>query len=146
MASDKKNSKKDKLKSLIDLECKLKRALADYDNLEKRIIAQKQSLVGEARMEILDKFTAVLDDLERAEEHLNNQGLTLAVSQFRQVLISEGVKEIEAKDKEFDPNLMDCVSMVKGSKNKVIKVAQKGYLLNDKVIRPAKVEVGSGKK
>lgn len=129
-----------------ELEAKLKRALADYDNLEKRVLAYRQDLADSARIEIIDKFLAVLDDLERAEDHLKNKGLSLALNQFRAVLQSEGVAEIQAQGKTFDPEKMDCVSLVKGKKNKVVKIIQKGFILKDKVIRPAKVEVGKGVK
>ncbi|MBN1263584.1 MAG: nucleotide exchange factor GrpE [Candidatus Pacebacteria bacterium] len=145
MASRIKDFKKNRQK-LADLEEKLKRALADYDNLEKRILGQREALSNLAKIEILDKFIAVLDDLERAEKHLRNKGLSMAVSQFRAVLTSEGVREVKAKGEIFDPETMDCVGMVEGEKNLVINPVQKGYLLNGRVIRPAKVEVGQGKK
>jgi molecular chaperone GrpE len=146
MTSGKRKSPARTKQKIVELETKLKRVLADYDNLEKRVIAQKQELVGLARVEILDKFVSVLDDLERAEKHLKNKGLVLAINQFRAVLTSEGVEEIEAEGRVFDPEAMDCVGMVKGQKNKVINIIQKGYLLNGRVIRPAKVEVGRGGK
>jgi len=145
MTSRKSKSKKDLQKQLVNLEDQLKRALADYDNLEKRVISRRQELVELARVEILDKLLSVLDDLERAETHLKDKGLTMAANQFRGVLKSEGVEEIEAREGVFDPEKMDCVSLVSGKKNRVVKVTQKGYILKKRVIRPAKVEVGKGK-
>jgi molecular chaperone GrpE len=145
MAGKKKSTDQEISQKIDSLEAKLKRALADYDNLEKRVLARRAQLVNSARIEILDKLIGALDDLERAEEHLKNRGLTMAMNQFRAVLKSEGVEEIKALGEEFDPQLMDCAAMVKGEKNKVIEVTQKGYQLNGQVIRPAEVEVGSGK-
>lgn len=133
-----------KTSELADLEAKLKRALADYDNLEKRICDQKKDWRELAKIEILDKLLSALDDLERAEDHLANQGLTLALNQLRSVFTSEGVVQIEALDHPFDPEKMDCVGLEKGPANQVVKIVQKGYLLGDRVIRPAKVEVGRG--
>lgn len=130
---------------LVDLENKWKRALADYQNLEKRIEAEKEDFVSWANEKLIDKLLGVLDDLERAEEHLKNRGLSLAIAQLRSVLSAEGVEEIKAKGKEFNAQEMDCVEMDKGEKNKVIKVITKGYKLNGKVIRPVRVKVGKGK-
>lgn len=138
--------KPDLKEQLADLENKWKRALADYANLEKRIDQEKQAFVKYANASLLDKLLAVLDDLERAEAHLKNKGLALALDQFRSVLKTEGIEEIKVKEQNFDPQTMDCVEMIKGEKNKVIKVTQKGYLLNNKVLRPAKVMVGKGGK
>ncbi len=104
-------------KDLVLLEAKLKRALADYDNLEKRVAVQRRGLIEFARLEIFDKFVAVLDDLERAEKSINDKGLSLVANQFRGVFESEGVKTISPEGKVFDPEKMDCVGICAGSKN-----------------------------
>lgn len=127
-----------------DLTQKWKRALADYANLEKRIKLEKDSFVKFSNAALLDKLLSVLDDLERAEEHLGDKGLALAMVQFRSVLKSEGVEELKAKGMKFDPETMDCLEMAKGPKNIVVEVIQKGYSLDNKVLRPAKVKVGKG--
>jgi len=143
---NKKQKKKtvDKFQNQVEeLTARWKRALADYANLEKRVQAEKESFVKFSNAALLDKLLAVLDDLERAEKHLQNKGLTMAVGQLRTILETEGIVEIESRGKKFDPERMDCVEMVKGKKNLVIAVQQKGYLLNGKVLRPAKVKVGA---
>lgn len=132
-------------KRVSELEDGWKRALADYHNLEKRIGNQKKTFVRLANMSLIDKLLGVLDDLDRALEHIKDKGLRLVREQFIEVLISEGVKEIKVEGKHFDPETMDCVEMVPGPKNQVIKAQLKGYTLNDHIIRPAKVEVGIGK-
>ena len=126
-----------------DLTEKWKRALADYSNLEKRVQAERNSFIKFSSADLIAKLLAVLDDLERAEKYLKNKGLSIAVNQLRSVLKIEGVKEIEALNTEFDPSSMDCVEMAKGKKNIVNEVIQKGYLLNNKILRPAKVKVGN---
>lgn len=127
-----------------DLENKWKRALADYDNLEKRITAEKVDFIKFSNAALIDKLLGVLDDLERAEEHLKNKGLSLAVKQFRRALETEGIEEIKALGEKFDPELMDCLEIVKGPKNVVTEICQKGYNLAGKVLRPAGVRVGKG--
>ena len=141
----KQDSFKDLQKKVAELEDNWKRALADYQNLENRIKDQKKTFVRLANMSLIDKLLGVLDDLDRALEHIKDKGLKLVREQFIEVLVSEGVKEIEVEGKHFDPETMDCVEMVPGPKNQVIKAQLKGYSLNDHVIRPAKVEVGMGK-
>ena len=127
-----------------ELEEKWKRALADYDNFKKRVEKEKNDFVKFAHASLIDKLLPVLDNLEKAEEHLKDEGLSLAVKQFKSILESEGLKKIEAKGKEFNPETMDAVEVVKGKKDRVIEVVLDGYLLNDKVLRPAKVKVGKG--
>jgi molecular chaperone GrpE len=117
----------------------LKEQLQD---LEKKITEEKQAFVKYANACLLDKLLAVLADLERAEKHLKNKGLSLALDQLRSVLKTEGIEEIKVENQAFDPQTMDCVEMIKGKKNQVIEVVEKGYLLNQKVLRPAKVKVG----
>lgn len=128
-----------------ELEDNWKRALADYHNLEKRVKDQQKTFVRLANASLVDKLLSVLDDLERAVRHLKNDGLKMIYNQFVEVLTSEGVQEIKVTGKQFDPETMDCVEMVPGPKNKVIKVQLKGYSINNHIIRPAKVEVGKGK-
>lgn len=144
----KKDQKQDKklnqLQEQIDvLNQKWQRALADYQNLEKRVNRDKQEFVKYANESLIDKLLVVLDGLEAAQNHLNDEGLGLVLNQLESILKSEGVEPILAQHQEFDPETMDCSELVSGEKDKVINVVQKGYLLNGRVIRPAKVKVGS---
>jgi molecular chaperone GrpE (heat shock protein) len=92
----------------------------------------------------LDKILPVLDDLERAQGHLNDAGLGHVIKQFHQVLSGEGLSLIESDGADFDPETMDCAEVVAGPKDKVVKTISKGYRYYDKVLRPAGVEVGNG--
>ena len=141
----KKKAKKNEPK-LEDIENRLKRALADYANLEKRIAREKKEFVKFSNAQLLDKLLLVLDDLELCEEHLKNKGVTMVYNRFQEVLESEGVEEIKVLGKKFDPETMDAVEIIPGPKNKVVEIVLKGYILNNKVLRPAKVKVGQGKK
>ena len=68
----------------------------------------------------------------------------MVVDQFKKVLESEGVEEIESDGKPFNPETMDCVMMGGGKKNVVTETILKGYKLGDVIIRPAKVKIGEG--
>jgi molecular chaperone GrpE len=131
---------------LEDFENRLKRALADYANLEKRVVREKEDFVKLASAQLIDKLLPVLDDLGLCKEHLKDKGISLIYNRFQEVLESEGLEEIKASDEKFDPETMDCVELVSGPKNKVVEVVLKGYFLNGKVLRPAKVRVGQGDK
>lgn len=129
-----------------DLEAKWKRAVADYRNLERRINDQQQAVVRFANAMLIERLLTIIDDLGRANEHLKDEGLGLVIERFGDILKSEGVEPIEAQEKEFNPQVMECVEMVEGTKNRVVKVVLVGYTLNGKVLRPAKVLVGKGSK
>lgn len=126
----------------IELEDRLKRSLADYVNLEKRIDSQRQLFVTLATTAIVTKMIEVLDDLYLTYNHLQDEGLKMVVDKFVNTLKSEGVEEIEVLNQEFDPQTMDCVETREGPKDQVIEIRKKGYKLIDQVIRPAQVVVG----
>lgn len=129
-------------KQIIDLENRWKRAVADYQNLEKRTEADKKEWINFASKNIIIKLLPVLDNLEKTEKHLKDNGLDLAVKQLKDILLKEGLKEIEAAGKKFDPNCHECIDTEEGEdEEKIVLVYEKGYLFNDKVIRPAKVKV-----
>lgn len=131
---------------LQQLDNQLKRAVADYQNLQKRHQNQRGQVVKYANKSLLDKLLPILDRLKEAQKHIDDQGLNLVVEQFEQTLQSEGLSPIQAKDKKFDPETMDCAEIVPGPKDKVVNVLIPGFIFHQQVLRPAKVEVGSGKK
>lgn len=133
-------------KRVSELENQLKKALADYHNLSKRIEEKQGHWRDRASAGIIDKMLDVYEDLLRAKQNIKDNGLSMAVNQFWAILESEGVKEVNAKGKEFDAETMDCVQVVDGEKNIVVEVIGTGYLFKDYVIRPAKVKVGRGEK
>lgn len=139
-----------------DLETQLKRAVADYHNLEKRIEEGRSELNNWATTELVNKILPVLDHLETVVELGRIQladkdetkewfrGVELAVNQLRATLKEVGLDEITS-DGVFDPSLHEAVDTQEGEDGKIIKVAQRGYTLGGKVLRPAKVVVGKSK-
>ncbi|MBU1016990.1 MAG: nucleotide exchange factor GrpE [Patescibacteria group bacterium] len=125
-----------------ETENKWKRALADYQNLEKRTNEQKIEFIELANHKVILDFLDVLDCLEDSAKHIKNEGLNLSVKKFKDALLGNGVSEIQTDDVDFDHNLMEAVDTQKGTENKVLKVNKKGYILNNKVLRPAQVVVG----
>ncbi len=140
----------DKLQSEFDdLQNQLKRAVADYQNLEKRVAEGRSELSSWATGELVRKLLPSLDHFEKAVEGASDnekesawfKGVEMALKQLQAVLHDEGLDEIRA-DGEFDPALHEAVDTRTGEDNKILEVAEKGYTLNGKVIKPAKVVVG----
>lgn len=127
----------------------LKRAVADYHNLERRIAEGRSELGRWATSELIQKVLPVLDNLERTLNGLGEEerksgwvkGVELSAKQLKQVLKDEGLEEIGA-DGQFDPALHEAVDIREGENEQILEVAEKGYNLNGKVLRPVKVVVG----
>lgn len=153
MKDDQKNKKEGKkeveeLKQKIqDFEDKYKRALADYQNLEKRSREHHGELVKLANKELILRLLPILDTLRLAEKHTNDQGLSLSIKQFTDVLKNEGVEKIEVQGKKFDPGLMECVDVREGEEGKILEEVREGYWYpaDGEIIRPAQVKVGKEK-
>ena len=125
-----------------ELENQLKRGFADYKNLERRVAQERQLLSQLSSALVIEKFLPVMDNLESAQAHLNDQGLAMVIKQFKDVLQSESVEEIGQVGEQFDPNMHEAAEVVDGdTQNAVVKVINKGYKMEGKVIRPAKVVV-----
>jgi len=132
--------KKDaQVKKLEDL---WKRALADYQNLEKRIALEKEEFVKFANRNLILRILPAIDSLEKAEEYLKDEGLSLALRQLKEGLFFEGLEKIEVKGKDFNPEEMECVAVGEGEEGKVLEEIRAGYRLNGKVLRAAQVKVG----
>jgi molecular chaperone GrpE len=132
-----------KLESQIkELEDKLTRSLADYSNLQKRQEEQHQFLATLAISAFISQMISVLDDFYLAQNNLKNPGLQMAINNFETVLKNHGLQEVEAFNKEFIPDTMECLQTKKGEPNKVLEVKKRGYLLNGHCLRPAQVVVG----
>ncbi|MBI4098275.1 MAG: nucleotide exchange factor GrpE, partial [Candidatus Levybacteria bacterium] len=124
------------------LENQLKRALADYQNLEKRIAEEKSNWVRSANKDLILKLLPVLDSLFLAQKHIQDEGLDLSIRKFLGLLSEEGVERIKTEDSQFDPNTMECVSVQEGEENKVLEEVRSGFIINGIILRPAQVVVG----
>lgn len=149
--SSKTNETEELKKKSEELEDHLKRTLADYQNLEKRVAEERQNLVKSATRGLILRLLPALDTLILAKKHTNDQGLELAIQQLSDILEKEGVKKIETLEKDFDPQYMECVTTIEvdpstgsGQEGKVIEELKSGYTLNDNVLRAAQVTVGKG--
>ena len=129
-----------------NLENQLKRALADYQNLEKRVSSEKSEWIKLANKGLLLRLLPALDNLGLAEKHTQDEGVKLSISQILSAFKEEGIEKIETVGKDFDPNLMEAVSTTEGEEGKVVEEVRSGYTLFGQVLRPAQVMVGKGAK
>ena len=153
--SEKSKSEVRKLKSeLQGLQDRYLRLSAEFDNYRKRTMKEKIEMTKFAGEAIFVKMLPILDDLDRAIGHIQEasdldaikQGMILINNKFKEYLDNQGISEIEALHKEFDTDLHEAVTKIPAPeeklKGKIVDVVEKGYLLNEKVIRFAKVVIG----
>jgi len=131
------------------------RAMADIENLKRRFRKEKEDLGRFANESIIRELLPVLDNLQNAISFAQRanasasmlEGISLTLKMLIEVLKKSGVKEIKAVEEEFDPNFHQAVMHEETEEKKagiVIKELQKGYLLNERLIRPSMVVVGKG--
>jgi len=125
------------------------RAVADFQNYRKRVERENSGVYQNALAEIIKSYLPILDDLERALQSRPAdlawvEGIELIYRKLQAILEAEGVKRIEAEGNVFDPNLHEAISQepAEGQESgRVIAVVQNGYMLGERVIRPAMVRV-----
>lgn len=130
------------------------RSVAEFKNFKRRSETERADLIRSASAGLVLKLLPVLDDFERAIDNIPPDvaetawwgGTQLIAQKLRTILESEGVTPIEAVGQDFDPNLHEAVlyEEAPGQDGKVIAELQRGYRLNDRVLRPTMVKVGKG--
>jgi molecular chaperone GrpE len=141
-------------KSLAEMTDKYLRLSAEFDNYRKRTLREKMELIKTAGESVMQNILPVIDDFERAMKSIEQgmdfeatkEGILLIYNKFKDFFKQNGIKEIDALGELFNTDLHEAVTKVpapsEDQKGKIIDVIQKGYYLNDKVIRFAKVVVG----
>lgn len=127
------------------------RLAAEYDNYRKRTAKEKEGLWTDAKADTVQAFLPVYDNLERAmkqetADEAYKKGVEMTMNQLKEVFAKLGVTEIEAEGKPFDPNLHNAVMHIEDEnlgENTVAQVFQAGFMLGEKVIRFAMVQVAN---
>lgn len=139
---------------IAELKDKYVRLVAEFDNFRKRTARERLDLIQTASKDVLTSLLDVLDDSERAQKQIDSsndidaikQGVMLVFNKLRNTVQNKGVKVMESINQDFNPDLHEAISEVTAPtpdlKGKVLDEVQKGYYLNDKIIRFAKVVVG----
>jgi len=130
------------------------RQLAEFDNYRRRVIKEKADLIKNGGEKVISAILPILDDFDRANETLGKmgegasaekKGVELIIEKFVKILKQQGLEKMDVVGKPFDVDFHEAVAMVPGQpdelKGKVIDCVLAGYMLNDKVIRHAKVAI-----
>lgn len=152
----------EELSPLVELEEKVTaindkylRLYSDFENFRKRTAKEKLDLISNGNASLLNKILPVMDDFERAIEsnkeitdpEILKEGFNLIYSKLKKTLEAEGVKEMQSNGEVFDVEYHEAITNIpapdKSLKGKVVDTTEKGYFLNDNVLRYAKVVVGS---
>lgn len=149
--ADKMSAMAEEIESLKD---KYLRQVAEFDNYRKRTLKEKTELILNGGEKVLSALLPVLDDLERAAANIEKsddietlkEGVALIIDKLDKALSAQGLHKIDTIGKAFDTDFHEAVAMIpaqeEAQKNHIIDCVQSGYLLNEKVIRHAKVVVG----
>lgn len=139
---------------LSEMKDKYLRLYSEFDNFRRRTSKERLDLMKTANQEMMAALLPVVDDLDRAKQAIENandvnavkEGLELVFSKFANVLSQKGLKAMDAKGEAFDAELHEAITQIPAGddmKGKVVDEIEKGYYLNDKVIRHAKVVIGA---
>ena len=136
---------------LSEMKEKYLRLYSDFENFRKRTAKEKIDLIQSASAQLIVEILPVMDDYERALANAPqgeiSEGTQLIFNRLNSILLAKGLKELPAKVEVFDADLHDCITQfpapTEAEKGKVVEVIEKGYTLNEKVIRFAKVVVGN---
>ena len=130
------------------------RLYAEFDNFKRRSAKERIELIQTAGKEVIQAMLEVMDDCDRAEKQMQNsedlklirEGIQLVFTKLRNTLQSKGLKEMKSIGEEFNPDLHEAITEIpvpdENMKGKVVDEVEKGYTLNDKIIRFSKVVVG----
>ncbi len=146
------NLLKEKEKEIEELKDKYLRAYAEMENMKKRLEKEKKEAIEYANETLLKEILPFIDNIERAIEHANEnskiedfiKGIELTLDNLLKTLEKFGVKQIEAKDKPFDPNYHEAMGVVETEDvepNTVVEEMQKGYIMKNRLLRPSLVTV-----
>jgi len=139
---------------VVELKDKYIRLVAEFDNVRKRNARERLELMQTAGKDVLVSLLDVLDDSERAQKQMESsndikvikEGVALVFNKLKSTILSKGVRVMESKNQEFNPDLHEAITEIAAPaadlRGKVLDEVQKGYYLNDKIIRFAKVVVG----
>lgn len=148
------SSNNDAQAQISELNDKYIRLVAEFDNFRKRNAKEKIELIKTASEDIIKSLLEVMDDMDRAENQFQTStqiddlknGISLIFNKFRNTLIAKGLEPMNAKEQEFNPDLHEAITEIPAPQpelvGKVVDEVIKGYTLNEKIIRHAKVVVG----
>lgn len=127
-----------------------KRTMADLTNLKRRQEEERRIIINMANIDLIRNIIPILGNLERAKQHVPDtakewfQGLEISINQLNKVLIDAGLRPMETVGQQFNPEWHEALLQGPGEKDVIIEELEKGYFLGDRVLKHAKVKIGTG--
>jgi len=144
----------DQTEQIAELKDKYLRLAAEFENYKRRTVKEKIAMMGNAARDTLSALLPVMDDFDRAKKNAEDEnstepfseGVMMVYNKLSNTLKQKGLKEMESNGEEFDPELHEAITEIPAPsddmKGKIIDTVEKGYYLNDAILRHAKVVVG----
>ena len=129
---------------IADLEDQLKRAIADYRNLERRSFEERLEAVKFANKNLIEALLPAFDTLFLAGKYTTDESVKLTINRILEVLKENGVEKVVTENVKYNAGTMEAVEAVEGEKEMVIEEIRPGFIINGKLIRAAQVKVGHG--
>lgn len=142
-AAEVKDEKDQQIEELTD---QLKRAVADYRNLERRNAEERMDAIRFANKQLIESLLPAFDTLFLAGKYTEDQSVKLTIGRIIEILKENGIEKVMVDDAKYNPETMEVVEVVEGKNDTVVEEVRPGFILNGKLIRPAQVKVGSEEK
>lgn len=130
---------------IASLEEQLKRAVADYRNLERRSGEERSDAIKFANKQLIEALLPAFDTLFLAAKFTTDESVKLTAQRILDVLKENGIEKIETNNAQYNAQTMEAIDVVEGDKDLVVEEIRPGFLIYGKLIRPAQVKVGKGK-
>lgn len=127
-----------------ELDEQLKRAVADYRNLERRSFDERSEAVKFANKQLVEALLPAFDTLFLAGKYTTDESVKLTIGRILEVLQQNGIDKIVTSNVKYNADTMEAIEVVPGAKEEVIEEVRPGFIINGRLIRPAQVKVGNG--
>ena len=127
-----------------ELDEQLKRAVADYRNLERRSYDEKAEAVKYANKHLIEELMPAFDTLFLAGKYTTDESVKLTIERIISVFMQNGIDKIDTKNVKYNADTMEAIEVIEGEKDMVIEEVRPGFIINGKLIRAAQVKVGKG--
>ncbi len=127
-----------------ELDEQLKRAVADYRNLERRSFDERSEAVKFANKQLIEALLPAFDTLFLAGKYTTDESVKLTIGRILEVLQQNGIDKIQCENVKYNADSMEVIEVVPGAKDTVIEEVRPGFIINGRLIRPAQVKVGNG--
>lgn len=129
---------------IAELEDLLKRAVADYRNLERRSFEERHEAIRFANKQLIEALLPAFDTLFLAGKYTTDESVKLTIGRILEVLKENGIEKVVTLDAKYNADTMEAVEVIDGPKEMVVEEVRPGFAINGRLIRPAQVKVGRG--